>query len=296
MDRGRRHPAHRRSGLPHQHPQRPDWHLALDAGHRVLPTRHGEQAGIQGRAAPGGNGYRLSAHVRRVGDRQLPYALPGVRLRRAVHRPGAEHPRLHQRLHGLGQRRVRSLFRCVPEQHGASLYERGLVLYGLSGVRCGATERHGRGRHRRRRGEHGHSGGFRPGHSVLDPHRASRARSRDHAIGRPFPSRDHGYAARHVHARHGRLYQGHAYPVRRYRGGVRRAVRRLGHSQLRCTRHHRGHFEHHSYCGPVARRCAGGACGRVRQPVDRPGGACGHHHHPAGGVYVRLSEDHGVIG
>ena len=78
--------------------------------------------------------------------------------------------------------------------------------------------------------------------------------------------------------------------------GGRRAVRRLGHSQLRCTRHHRGHFEHHSYCGPVARRCAGGACGRVRQPVDRPGGACGHHHHPAGGVYVRLSEDHGVIG
>ena len=61
-------------------------------------------------------------------------------------------------------------------------------------------------------------------------------------------------------------------------------------------RHHRGHFEHHTHCRPVARRCAGGACGRVRQPVDRPGGACGHHHHPAGGVYVRLSEDHGVIG
>lgn len=44
------------SGLPRQHPQRPDRHLALDAGHRVLPARHGEQAGIQGRAAPAGTG------------------------------------------------------------------------------------------------------------------------------------------------------------------------------------------------------------------------------------------------
>ena len=207
MDRGRRHPAHRRSGLPHQHPQRPDRHLALDAGHRVLPARHGEQAGIQGRAAPAGTGiaYLLMFAVLAI----VSFLMLSRRSASASSSPtGAEHPRLHQRLHGLGQRRVRSLFRCVPEQHGASLYERGLVLYGLSGVRCGATERHGRGRHRRRRGEHGHSGGFRPGHSVLDPHRASRARSRDHAIGRPFPSRDHGYAARHVHARHGRLYQG----------------------------------------------------------------------------------------
>mgnify|MGYP000193523722 CR=1 FL=1 len=35
------------------------------------------------------------------------------------------------------------------------------------------------------------------------------------------------------------------------------------------------------------------ACSSAR---GSPGGACGHHHHPAGGVYVRLSEDHGVIG
>ena len=36
---------------------------------------------LESKGVPGGNGHRLSAHVRRVGDRQLLYALPGVRLR-----------------------------------------------------------------------------------------------------------------------------------------------------------------------------------------------------------------------
>ena len=36
-------------------------------------------------------------------------------------------------------------------------------------------------------------------------------------------------AARHVHARHGRLHQGHAFAVRHYWRGLRRRVRRAGH-------------------------------------------------------------------
>ncbi len=82
---------------------------------------------------------------------------------------------------------ARAIPMCSRTARGTSLYERGLVLYGLSGVRCGATDATGVVAIGAGVVNTGIAGVSPWSLAFLDPHRASRARSRDHAIGRPFP-------------------------------------------------------------------------------------------------------------